>query len=143
MTSSAHISRSNENTLEARVNNFRSAYAAYKDVQTSQSLHQKHQMRDTRGTKEELQEANEIIKNSLEMAAKDFSKSELSKAQELGLISDTEARDISGLSMGDDFTMSPKDRAIQENKKRISEVRASMNAKNKEKRKDKGKDFEL
>ena len=86
---SAHISRSSQNTLEARVNNFRSAYDAYKDVQTSQSLQQKYQMQNTLGTKEELEEANTIIKNSLKMAARDFSKSELSKAQELGLISDT------------------------------------------------------
>ena len=141
MTSSAHISRSDENTLEARVNNFRSAYAAYKDVQMSQSLYQKRQMQDTLGTKEELEEANTIIKNSLEMAARDFSKSELSKAQELGLISDTEARDINGLSIGSGFTMSPNAKEIQENKSRIAEARASMNAKSKEKSKDKGKDF--
>lgn len=89
MALSAHISRSGQNTLEARVNNFRSAYGAYKDVHTSQSLHQKYQMQNTLGTKEELEKANTIIKNSLKMAARDFSKSELSKAQELGLISDT------------------------------------------------------
>lgn len=141
MASSAHISRSDQNTLEARVNNFRSAYSAYKDVQTSQSLHQKHQMQNTLGTKEELEEANTIIKNSLEMAARDFSKSELSKAQELGLISDSEARDISGLSVGNNFTMSPNDKEIQVNKNRISEARAAMNAKNTEKSKGKDRDI--
>ena len=73
MAFAAHLSKSNENSLEARVNNFRSAYAAYRDIQTSQSLHQQAQMQDTLGTKEELTEANSIIKSSLDMAAKDFS----------------------------------------------------------------------
>lgn len=141
MASSAHISRSDQNTLEARLNNFRSAYAAYKDVQTSQSLHQKHQMQNTLGTKEELEEANTIIKTSLDMAAKDFSKSELDKAQKLGLISDLEARNIDALTMGNDFTVSPAEHEIQENKNRIAEARASMNAKNNEKSKDKDRDI--
>lgn len=143
MAFAAHLSKSNENSLEARVNNFRSAYAAYRDVQTSQSLHQQAEMQDTLGTKEELTEANTIIKSSLDMAAKDFSKSELDKAQKLGLISDLEAKSIDALSMGNDFTISPTQQEIQENKSRIAEARAAMNANNKEKSKDKdkGKDF--
>ncbi|TMO57602.1 hypothetical protein [Pseudoalteromonas aurantia] len=87
MALAAHLSKSNENSLEARVNNFRVAFAAYRDIQASQSLHQQAQMQDTLGTKEELTEANTIVKNSLDMAAKDFSKSELEQAQKLGLIS--------------------------------------------------------
>ena len=137
----AHLSKSNENSLEARVNNFRSAYAAYRDIQTSQSLHQQAQMQDTLGTKEELTEANTIIKSSLDMAAKDFSKSELDKAQKLGLISDLEAKSIDALTMGNDFTISPTEQEVQENKSRIAEARAAMNANNKEKSKDKGRDF--
>ena len=143
MAFAAHLSKSNENSLEARVNNFRSAYAAYRDIQTSQSLHQQAQMQDTLGTKEELTEANSIIKSSLDMAAKDFSKSELDKAQKLGLISDLEARNIDALTMGNDFTVSPAEHEIQENKSCIAEARASMDAKNNEKSKDKdkGRDF--
>jgi len=141
MAFAAHLSKSNENSLEARVNNFRSAYAAYRDIQTSQSLHQQAQMQDTLGTKEELTEANSIIKSSLDMAAKDFSKSELQKAQKLGLISDLEAKSIDALTMGNDFTISPTEQEVQENKSRIAEARAAMNANNKEKSKDKGRDF--
>jgi len=141
MAFAAHLSKSNENSLEARVNNFRSAYAAYRDIQTSQSLHQQAQMQDTLGTKEELTEANSIIKSSLDMAAKDFSKSELQKAQKLGLISDLEVKSIDALTMGNDFTISPTEQEVQENKSRIAEARAAMNANNKEKSKDKGRDF--
>tara|TARA_R110001592_G_scaffold213767_1_gene466593 strand:- start:1655 stop:2080 length:426 start_codon:yes stop_codon:yes gene_type:complete len=141
MTFAAHLSTSNENSLEARVNNFRSAYAAYRDIQTSQSLHQQAQMQDTLGTKEELTEANTIIKSSLDMAAKDFSKGELQKAQKLGLISDLEAKSIDALTMGNDFTFSPTEQEIQENKSRIAEARAAMNANNKEKSKDKSRDI--
>ena len=141
MAFAAHLSKSNENSLEARVNNFRSAYAAYRDIQTSQSLHQQAQMQDTLGTKEELTEANSIIKSSLDMAAKDFSKSELQKAQKLGLISDLEVKSIDALTMGNDFTISPTEQEIQENKSRIAEARAAMNANNKEKSKDKDRDF--
>ena len=141
MAFAAHLSKSNENSLEARVNNFRSAYAAYRDIQTSQSLHQQAQMQDTLGTQEELTEANTIIKSSLELAAKDFSKSELDKAQKLGLISDLEAKSIDALTMGNDFTISPTQQEIQENKKRITEARAEMNSKNQEKSKDKSRDI--
>jgi hypothetical protein len=141
MAFAAHLSKSNENSLEARVNNFRSAYAAYRDIQTSQSLHQQAQMQDTLGTKDELTEANSIIKSSLDMAAKDFSKSELQKAQKLGLISDLEVKSIDALTMGNDFTISSTEQEVQENKSRIAEARAAMNANNKEKSKDKGRDF--
>ena len=141
MAFAAHLSKSTENSLEARVNNFRSAYAASRDIQTSQSLHQQAQMQDTLGTKEELTEANSIIKSSLDMAAKDFSKSELQKAQKLGLISDLEVKSIDALTMGNDFTISPTEQEIQENKSRIAEARAAMNANNKEKSKDKDRDF--
>ena len=139
MTFAAHLSKLNENSLEARVNNFRSAFAAYRNIETSQSLHQKAQMQDTLGTKEELTEANTIIKASLDMTAKDFSKSELQKAQQMGLLSDFEAKNINALSMGNDFTTSPAQKEIQENKSRIAEARATMNAKNNEKSKDKSK----
>ena len=141
MAFAAHLSKSNENSLEARVNNFRSAYAAYRDIQTSQSLHQQAQMQDTLGTKEELTEANSIIKSSLDMAVKDFSKSELDKAQKLGLVSDFEARNIAALSMGNDFTTLPTQQDIENNKSEIAKARATMNAKNNEKSKDKGRDF--
>lgn len=141
MAFAAHLSKSNENSLEARVNNFRVAFTAYRDIQTSQSLHQQAQMQDTLGTKEELTEANTIIKTSLDLAVKDFSKSELDKAQKLGLISDVEASNIDVLTMGNDFTVSHTEHEIQENKHRISQARASMNEKNNEKSKDKSRDI--
>lgn len=141
MAFAAHLSKSNENSLEARVNNFRVAYAAYRDIQTSQSLHQQAQMQDTLGTKEELTEANSIIKSSLDMAAKDFSKSELDKAQKLGLISDLEVKSIDALTMVNNFTISPTEQEIQENKSLIAEARVTMNTKNKEKSKDKSRDI--
>ena len=141
MAFAAHLSKSNENSLEARVNNFRVAFAAYRDIQTSQSLHQQAQMQDTLGTEAELTDASMIIKTTLDMAAKDFSKTELVKAQRLGLISDLEARNIDALTMGNDFTVSPTEKEIQENKNRISEARATMNAKNKENNKDKTRDI--
>jgi hypothetical protein len=141
MAFAAHLSKSNENSLEARVNNFRSAFAAYRDIQTSQALHQKGEMQKTLGTKEELTEANTIIKTSVDMAAKDFSKSELQKAQQMGLISDFEAKNIDALSMGNDLSTSPVQEEIKENKSRIAEARATMNAKNNEKSKDKSKDI--
>lgn len=141
MAFAAHLSQSNENSLEARVNNFRSAYAAYRDIQTSQSLHQQAQMQDTLGTVAELTDASMIIKTSLDMAAKDFNKSELQKAQKLGLISDLEARNIDALIMGNDFTVSPAEHEIQENKSRIAEARAAMSEKNKDKSKDKSRNI--
>ena len=140
MASSAHISRSDENTLEARVNNFRSAYTAYKDVQMSQSLYQKRQMQDTLGTKEELEEANVIIKNSLDMSVKNFSKNDLKKAQQQGLISDFEAKNIGAIAMGKDL-ISSNEKDIQENKDLIAQSRTEMSDKNKEKRKDESRDI--
>lgn len=141
MAFAAQLSRREGNTLEDRVNNFRSAYAAFRDIQTSQSIHQQAQMQDTLGTKDELSEANSIIKHSLELAAKDFSQSELDKAQQLGLISDFEARNIAAISMGNDFTTSPTQQEIENNKSEIAKARAAMNAKNSEKSKDKGRDI--
>lgn len=141
MAFAAQLSRREGNTLEDRVNNFRSAYAAFRDIQTSQSLHQQAKMQDTLGTTEELSEANSIIKHSLELAAKDFSQSELDKAQQLGLISDFEARNIAALSMSSDFATSPTQQEIEDNKSEIAKARATMNAKNSEKSKDKGRDI--
>ena len=85
MTFAAHLSKSNENSLEARVNNFRVAFAAYRDIQTSQSVHKQAQMQDTLGTVAELTDASMIIKTSLDMAVKNFSKSDLQKAHQQGL----------------------------------------------------------
>ncbi|MDO6445454.1 hypothetical protein Q4493_06640 [Colwellia sp. 1_MG-2023] len=141
MAFAAQLSKKEGNTLEDRVNNFRSVYAAFRDIQTSQSLHQQAKMRDTLGSKEELSEANSIIKHSLELAAKDFSQSELDKAEKLGLISDFEARNIADLSTGKDFKNSPNQQEIQKNKSRIAEARASMNTKNKDMSKDKSRDI--
>jgi len=141
MAFAAHLSKSNENSLEARVNNFRVAFAAYRDIQSSQSVHKQADMQDTLGTIDELTQANIIIKNSLNMSAKNFSKSDLQKAQQQGLLSDFEARNINALTMGNDFTVSPNQQEIQENKNRIRDARTTTNAKNKEKSKDKFRDI--
>jgi hypothetical protein len=140
MTFAAHLSKSNENSLEARVNNFRVAFAAYRDIQSSQSVHQQADMQDTLGTSDELTQANAIIKNSLEMSVKNFSKNDLQKAQQQGLLSGFEAKNIDAISMGKDLTLS-NEKDIQENKDRIAQARAVMSDNNKEKSKDKSRDI--
>ncbi|MBA6397587.1 hypothetical protein [Colwellia sp. BRX10-4] len=140
MTFAAHLSKSNENSLEARVKNFRVAYAAYRDIQTSQSVHKHSDMQNTLGTSDELTQANTIIKNSLDIAVKNFSKSDLQKAQQQGLLSDFEAKNIDAISIGKDLTSS-NEKGIQENKDRIAQARAEMSDKNKDKSKDKSRDI--
>jgi len=139
MTFAAHLSKLNESSLEARVNNFRVAFAAYRDIQTSQSVHKQTDMQDTLGTTDELNQANNIIKNSLDIAVKNFSKSDLQKAQQQGLLSDFETKNIDAISMGKDLTSS-NEQDIQENKDRIAQARVAMSDKKKDKSKDKSRD---
>ena len=140
MLFAAHLSKSEDDSLESKINNFRSAYAAYRDIKTSQSLHQQSQMQNTLGTKEELEEANTVIKNSLDKAAKNLDSKDLVEARKQGLISDFEARDISALFQEKGSSTSSKENKIQENKQSIAAARASMNSKTPDKSKDKGMD---
>ncbi|MGB0206146.1 MAG: hypothetical protein ACPF9K_14045 [Neptuniibacter sp.] len=138
MAQAAHLSRKESDTLEERINNFRSAYTAYCDIQASQSLHNQPEFKDTLGTEEELVQAHEIIKTSLDMAVRDLSKSDLERAMFLGLISDMDLTSIGELGIRSEAPSN--EQQIEENRTRIAEARSAVNTHRQEKSKDKPRD---
>lgn len=139
MPLSAHISTSEDNSLEERIRNYKSAYKAYEDVEASKRFSANKEWQNTLGTEEEIQQAKVIIKNSLEISVKAISNEDRKMALQAEMITEKENSQLQALSRDPKKITASKEEQVLQNKEKISEARA--NSKSKSRDNDKSRDF--
>jgi len=135
MSQAAHTSTAQGNTLEERIQNYRTAQQNYDNIKTSEQLKNNNEWQNRLGTNEELQFANQVAENSLQISAKALSQKDINQAKELNLLSDNEQKQIQELNSP---TSSEKDKRILENKNKINAARDNAKGLNKDHDKSKG-----
>lgn len=138
MPLSAHISTSEDNSLEERIRNYKSAYKAYEDVEASNRFSANKEWQNTLGTEEEIQQAKAIIKNSLEISVKAISNEDRKMALQAEMITEKENSQLQALSRDPAKITASKEEQVLQNKEKISEARA--NSKSKSRDNDKSRD---
>jgi hypothetical protein len=125
MSSSAHIYSPQDDSLEARIHAYKTMRKELHNIEASQKLSQNKEWQDRLGTEEELQQAHNIIKNSLSATLNNIRDIDLQKAQEQGLMT---AKEASELSMDKEHFENPldsKQALIDKNKADIKTSRAN------------------
>jgi len=128
MPQPAHISFSKNETLEERVHNFKKAYQNYQDAISSKQASKNKTSENTLGTSEEIDYANQVTKDSLDMAVNNINEDEIKNARQLNLITPHEADTIRGLRV----EPNKKDQVIK-NKEKIKQARAQSASSSKDK----------
>ena len=135
MSQAAHTSTAQGNTLEERIQNYRTAQQNYDNIKTSEQLKNNNEWQNRLGTDEELQFANQVAENSLQISAKALSQKDINQAKNLNLLSEQEQKQIQELNSP---SSSEKDNKIAENKNRIAAARDQSKSLDKDHDKSKG-----
>ena len=135
MSQAAHTSTAPGNTLEERIQNYRTAQQNYDNIKTSEQLKNNNEWQNRLGTDEELQFANQVAENSLQISAKALSQKDINQAKELNLLSEKEQKQIQEMNSS---SSSEKDNKIAENKNRIAAARDQSKSLDKDHDKSKG-----
>lgn len=126
MTSSPHIFTPEDDSLEARIHAYKTMRNELSNIEASQKLTQSKEWQDRLGTEEELQQAHNIIKNSLRATLSNIRDIDLQKAQEQGLMTDNEVSEFSVLKQSFENSLDSKQAQIDKNKKDIRKARANI-----------------
>jgi hypothetical protein len=94
MTDTAHIFTPQDDSLEARIDAYKSVYEAWFNAEASLKFLDDEEWSDTLGDREEVEQAHKISVRSLEMATSAIKKSEISQARKQGLLSDDVAQEL-------------------------------------------------
>lgn len=94
MIESAHIYNPKDNSLGSRLEALKSTLKASRDSDASIKLSDSPEWADQLGEKEDILEAQDIVKRSLRMAAADVSEDEIKTAQEKGLLDQQEIKQV-------------------------------------------------
>lgn len=132
MSSSAHIYTPEDDSLEARIHAYKTMRNELSNIKASQKLSQNKEWQDRLGTQEELQQAHNIIKNSLSATLNNISSIDLQKAQEQGLMTSNEVSELEATKEGFGKQTDSKQTQIDKNKSEIRKARASSISKDRE-----------
>jgi len=91
MKQSAHIFNPKNDSLEARIEAYRSVQEAWMNIEASFKHWDDPEWQNTLGEYSELEEAHKIVLNSLNEATQSITVEEIDKAKEQGLMTDDEA----------------------------------------------------
>ena len=94
MTQPDTIFNPKDNSLEARIQAYRSVMKAWYNAEASLKAMDNDEWSHTLGEKEEIVKAHDIILNSLNTCTREISLNEIKQAKELGLINDSEAQEF-------------------------------------------------
>ena len=94
MTQPDTIFNPKDNSLEARIQAYRSVMKAWYNAEASLKAMDNDERSHTLGEKEEIVKAHDIILNSLNTCTREISLNEIKQAKELGLINDSEAQEF-------------------------------------------------
>jgi hypothetical protein len=125
MSSSAHIFTPQDDSLEARIQAYKTMRNELSNIEASQKLSQNKEWQDRLGTDEELQQAHNIIKNSLSATLNNIHDADLQKAQEQGLMTSDEISEFSVNKQNYGKLADPKQVQVNKNKAEIRKARAS------------------
>ena len=94
MTDTAHTFNPTDDSLEARVATYRRVYQSWLDAEASLKCLDDDEWSDTLGDREEVEQALDISIRSLQVASDAFTKQEVLKAKEAGLIDSHEMGEL-------------------------------------------------
>jgi len=132
MSNSAHIYTLEDDSLEARIHAYKTMRNELSNIEASQKLSQNKEWQDRLGTEEELQQAHNIIKNSLRATLNNIRDIDLQKAQEQGLMTAKEVGEFSLDKQSLENSVDSKQSQIDKNKAEIRKARASSISKDRE-----------
>ena len=95
MSSSAHMYNPQDDSLEAKIQAYKTMRNELHNIEKSQKLSQTKKWQDRLGTEEELKQAHTVIKNSLRRALDNILDVDLQKAQRQHLITIEEVGEFS------------------------------------------------
>jgi len=127
MTNSAHIFTTEDDSLEARIHAYKTMSNELHNIEASQKLSQDKKWQDRLGTEDELQQAHNIIKNSLRATLNNIRDIDLQKAQEKGLMTAEDIIKFSAVKQGFENPSDSKQDKIDKNKADIQKSRNQNN----------------
>lgn len=133
MSSSAHIFTPQDDSLEARIHAYKTMRNELNNIEASQKLSQSKEWQDRLGTEEELQQAHNIIKNSLRATLTSIRDIDLQTAQEQGLMTAEDISEFSTAKQSFENTPDSKQTQIDNNKAEIRNARSNLVKKSLEK----------
>jgi len=125
MSSSAHIYTPEDDSLEARIHAYKTMCNELSNIEASQKLSQNKEWQDRMGTEEELQQAHNIIKNTLREALNNIPDIDLKKAKEKGLMTIKEVSEFSVTKVSLESPLDSKQAQINKNKAEIQKARSN------------------
>ena len=133
MSSSAHIYNPQDDSLEAKIQAYKTMRNELHNIEKSQKLSQTKEWQDRLGTEEELKQAHTVIKNSLRRALDNIPDVDLQKAQRQHLMTAKEVSDF--LADKQSFGKSSEQEIdrIAQNKADIKKARSRSVSKEREK----------
>ncbi|MGA4604203.1 hypothetical protein [Pseudoalteromonas maricaloris] len=114
----AHFYHPIDDSLEEKAKAYKEAYRAWLNIEASFHFHDQQGWEDRLGSKEDLQKAMEITKNTLEMAVSKLNNSEIQLAINKGLISNQESEYLLNSQ-----TVNEKVSILYARKREINEIR--------------------
>jgi len=127
MSSSAHIITPQDDSLEARIHAYKTMRNELHNIEASQTLSQTKDWQDRLGTTEELQQAHNIIKNSLRITLNNIHDVDLEQAQKQGLMTAEEINEFSTTKHNFEKPSNSKQAQIEKNRADIQKARSSSN----------------
>jgi len=124
MTDSSHIFIPEDATLEARIHAYKTMRNELNNIEASQKLAKSDEWKDRVGTEEELQQAHNIIKNSLRATLNNITDIDLQQAQEQSLMSTEDINNFSVMKNRFENSVDLKQVRINNNKSDIKKSRA-------------------
>ncbi len=103
MSETPHTFHVGDGSLRHRIDDYLKALEAYGNVQTSMQFTHDTQWSDTLGHKEDIVEAEKILKQSLTRVTGAIDLKELKEALEKGLINEEQAQKFSQVKQAQDF----------------------------------------
>ena len=97
MSSSAHMYNPQDDSLEAKIQAYKTMRNELHNIEKSQKLSQTKEWQDRLGTEEELKQAHTVIKNSLRRALDNILDVDLQKAQRQHLMTIEEVGEFSAV----------------------------------------------
>lgn len=133
MSSSAHMYNPQDDSLEAKIQAYKTMRNELHNIEKSQKLSQTKEWQDRLGTEEELKQAHTVIKNSLRRALDNILDVDLQKAQRQHLMTIEEVGEFSAVKQNFGKSSEQEKDRIAQTKVNIRKARSRSVSKEREK----------
>jgi len=133
MATTSHIYNPKDDSLEARIQAYKTVLSEYRNIQASQKLFKEKAWEERLGSSDELDSASDVIRNSLEVIAKSITKSELEQAVDENILTPNEYREFHDVSAEAKGKQSEYSEQVQKNRDLLNQLSDGEKSKNKNK----------